>query len=31
LPFKLNQGRRRRIPKQQRKVINWCEYDASLR
>jgi hypothetical protein len=31
LPFKLNQDRRHHIPKQKRKVMNWCEYDASLR
>ncbi len=31
LPFKLNQDRRRHIPKQKRKVMNWREYDASLR
>jgi len=31
LPFKLNQDRRHHIPKQKRKVINWREYDASLR
>ncbi len=31
LPFKLNQDRRRHIPKQKHKVINWCTYDASLR
>jgi len=31
LPFKLNQHRRHHIPKQKRKVINWREYDASLR
>ena len=31
LPFKLNQDRRHRIPKQKRKVMNWREYDASLR
>ena len=31
LPFKLNQDRRRRIPKQKRKVMNWRAYDASLR
>jgi len=31
LPFKLNQGRRRYIPKQKHKVINWRAYDASLR
>ncbi len=31
LPFKLNQDRRRHIPKQKHKVMNWREYDASLR
>jgi hypothetical protein len=31
LPFKLNQDRRRHIPKQKHKVANWAEYDASLR
>ena len=31
LPFKLNQDRRRHIPKQKRKIMNWREYDASLR
>ena len=31
LPFKLNQDRRRHIPKQKRKVANWREYDDSLR
>ena len=31
MPFKLNQHRRRHIPKQKRKIINWGEYDASLR
>ncbi len=31
LPFKLNQDRRHHIPKQKRKVMNWREYDASLR
>jgi len=31
LPFKLNQDRRRHIPKQKHKVINWRAYDASLR
>ena len=30
MPFKLNQDRRRHIPRQTRKVINWREYDASL-
>ncbi len=31
MPFKLNQGRRHRIPRQNRKVGNWRDYDASLR
>jgi len=31
LLFKLNQDRRHHIPKQQRTVINWTDYDASLR
>ncbi len=31
LPFKLNQDRRRHIPKQKHKLTNWREYDASLR
>ncbi len=31
LPFKLNQDRRRHIPRQQRRVTNWPAYDASLR
>src|SRR3954451_8364998 len=31
LPFKLNQDRRHRIPKQKNKVANWRAYDASLR
>ena len=31
LPFKLNQDRRRHIPKQKHQVMNWREYDASLR
>ena len=31
LPFKLNQDRRHHIPKQRRKVVNWRDYDASLR
>ena len=31
LPFKLNQDRRRHIPRQRRKVTNWPAYDASLR
>ena len=31
LPFKLNQDRRHRIPRQRRKVTNWPAYEASLR
>ena len=31
VPFKLNQNHRHHIPKQKRKVMNWREYDASLR
>jgi hypothetical protein len=31
VPFKLNQDRRHRIPRQKHKVTNWREYDASLR
>jgi len=31
LPFKLNQHRRHHIPKQKHKLMNWREYDASLR
>ncbi len=31
LPFKLNQNRRRHIPKQKRKVTNSAAYDAALR
>jgi len=31
LPFKLNQDRRRHIPKQKRKVTNSASYDAALR
>src|SRR3712207_3714296 len=31
VPFKLNQDRRHRIPRQKRKVTNWREYDAGLR
>ncbi len=31
LPFKLNQDRRHHLPKQKRKIMNWREYDASLR
>src|SRR4051812_42287844 len=31
MPFKANSARRHRIPKQQRRVMNWAEYDAALR
>ena len=31
LPFKLNQDRRHRIPKQKRRITDWREHDASLR
>ena len=31
MPFKLNQDRRHHIPKQKHKLMNWREYDASLR
>src|SRR5512133_3354178 len=31
VPFKLNQDRRRHIPRQAHKVTNWPAYDASLR
>ncbi len=31
LPFKLNHDRRHHIPRQKRKVVNWRDYDASLR
>jgi len=31
LPFKLDQDRRHHIPKQRHKLMNWREYDASLR
>ncbi len=31
LPFKLNQDRRRHIPRQRHKVTNWPAYDDSLR
>jgi transposase len=31
LPFKLNQNRRRHIPRARRRVTNWPAYDASLR
>jgi hypothetical protein len=31
LPFKLNQDRRRHIPRQRHKVTSWPAYDASLR
>src|ERR1051325_7037438 len=31
MPFKANAAPRHRIPKQQRRVMNWAEYDAALR
>ena len=31
MPFKLNQDRRHHISAQKRKVVNWREYDESLR
>ncbi len=31
VPFKLNQSRRRHIPRARRRVTNWPAYDASLR
>src|SRR4051795_6120389 len=31
LPFKLNQARRRHVPRQTHKVTNWPAYEASLR
>ncbi|MBV8578105.1 MAG: hypothetical protein JOZ58_24120 [Acetobacteraceae bacterium] len=31
MPFKLNQDRRRHIPKQKHKITNWSAYDAALR
>ena len=31
MPFKLNQHRRHRFPNQKHKLMNWREYDASLR
>src|SRR5215218_1942888 len=31
MPFKANASRRHHIPKQRHRVINWAEYDASLR
>ena len=31
LPFKANQDRRHRIPKQRHRVTNWAAYDAGLR
>src|SRR3954449_9512318 len=31
LPFKLNQNRRRHVPRQTHKVTNWPAYEASLR
>ena len=30
MPFKLNQARRHRIPRQTRKVTNWPAYEAGL-
>jgi hypothetical protein len=31
MPFKVNQDRRHRIPKQRHRVTNWAAYDAGLR
>ena len=31
MPFKANQDRRQRIPKQRHKVTNWSAYDRALR
>jgi DDE family transposase len=31
VPFKVNQDRRRHIPRQRHRVTNWAEYDAALR
>jgi hypothetical protein len=31
VPFKANQDRRHRIPKQRHRVTNWAGYDAALR
>ncbi len=31
MPFKLNHDRRHHIPRQRRKILNWRDYDASLR
>jgi hypothetical protein len=31
VPFKLNQDRRRHIPRARRRVTNWPAYEASLR
>jgi DDE family transposase len=31
VPFKANQDRRHRIPRQRHRVTNWPEYDAALR
>ncbi|HEY2540832.1 MAG TPA: IS5/IS1182 family transposase, partial [Stellaceae bacterium] len=31
MPFKLNQDRRHRIPKQRHRVTNWAAYDGALR
>lgn len=31
MPFKANTARRHHIPTQKRRVLNWADYDASLR
>ncbi len=31
MPFKINAGCRRHIPKQRHRITNWAEYDAALR
>jgi Transposase DDE domain len=31
MPFKANQERRHRLPRQRHRVTNWPEYDAALR
>ena len=31
MPFKINAGHRRHIPKQRHRITNWAEYDAALR
>ena len=31
MPFKANQDRRHRVPKQRHRVTNWTAYDAALR